>query len=44
MGPLVDLLINPPEVGSALGAGRNDSHTIAQMAALISALTIASQK
>ena len=41
--PLVDIIINPPEVSSALGAGRNDSHTVTQVAAVIRALTIASQ-
>ena len=42
--PLVDLLINPPEVSSAAGAGWTDSHTVHQVAVAIRSLTIASQK
>ena len=32
--PLVEVIINPPEVSSALGTGRTDSDTVAQLAAL----------
>ena len=39
---LVDILINPPEVSSALGDGQHDTHTVTRVAE-IRVLTIASQ-
>ena len=40
----MDIIINPPVVSSVLGAGQNDSHTVHQVAVVICALAIASQR